>query len=60
MVPLNKRAEDREVIFAIPKAHLESNQTYQVRVKLQMLGKDPLVFFWEFRTGSQKEGLRFK
>lgn len=59
-VPLNKRMEIRDVIFAIPKEQLEPNKSYQVRVRLQMAAPDPLYFFWEFSTGSQREGLRLK
>jgi hypothetical protein len=58
--PLNKRVEVRDTIFCLPKAHLEANQSFQVRVRLQLGGNDPLWFIWEFTTGSQEEGLKFK
>jgi len=59
-VPLNKRMEVRDVVFAIPKAPLDPNEDYQVRVKLQIGGADPLWFIWEFKTGRQREGLRLR
>lgn len=59
-VPLNKKQDRREVLFVIPKQPLKSGKTYQARVKLQLGGQPPLVFVWEFSTGSKKEGLRLK
>jgi hypothetical protein len=59
-VPLNKKMDLRDVIFCLPKEPLESNKQYQVRVNLQLGGADPLVFVWEFTTGSQTRGLKFK
>lgn len=58
-VPLNKERDDRDVLFAIPKQPLDANTAYQVRCTVQV-GADPLVFFWEFTTGSQKDGLKLK
>ena len=57
-VPLLKRMEEREVIFGIPKAHLEFNKGYQVEVSMETkVGK--LLFIWEFATGTQTDGLKF-
>lgn len=60
-VPLNRRIEERETIFCIPKEKLDSGKTYQVRVEM-LFGSapEPLYFFWEFTTGGQKEGLKLK
>jgi hypothetical protein len=57
--PLLKRMEEKEVVFGIPKAHLQKNTTYQVEVRLVADGNDPLYFVWEFTTGTQDEGLKF-
>jgi hypothetical protein len=57
-IPLNKRMDLRDVVFCLPKEHLKPNETYQVRVMLQIGSNDPLWCIWEFTTGSQKEGLR--
>ena len=57
---LNRRVEEREVIFAIPKEPLETKQAYQVRVKLEIGGNEAMWFVWEFETGRQAEGLRLK
>lgn len=57
--PLLKRMEEKEVVFAIPKAHLEAKTTYQVEVRLVAQGNSPLCFIWEFTTGSQLNGLKF-
>ena len=60
-VPLNRRIEERETIFCIPKEKLEAGKQYQVRVALRFgSAPEPLYFFWEFTTGSQKEGLKLK
>ncbi|MBL9079671.1 MAG: hypothetical protein JNL08_19360 [Planctomycetes bacterium] len=59
-VPLNKKRDLRDVLFVVPKEALEANKHYQVRVLLQIGGADPLVFFWEFTTGSQARGLKLK
>lgn len=59
-VPLNKKRDQRDVLFLIPKEPLEPNKSYQVRAKLQIGGTDPLWMIWEFATGSQKEGLKLK
>lgn len=59
-VPLNRKVEIRDVVFAIPKTALEPNKHYQVQVRLQTGSNDPFWFFWEFSTGSQKEGLDLK
>jgi len=58
-VPLNKKQDRRDVIFCLPKEPLKKGKAYQVRVKLQFGGNDPLVFVWEFVTGSQAGQLRF-
>ena len=59
-VPLNKRMELRDVVFAIPKEHLSPNEDYQVRVKLHIEPYEPLWFIWEFKTGRQPYGLRLR
>lgn len=59
-IPLNRKVEIRDVVFAVPKTHLEPNKHYQVQVKLQMGSNDPFWFFWEFSTGAQAEGLKLK
>ena len=59
-IPLNRKVEIRDVVFALPKTHLEPNKHYQVQVKLQMGSNDPFWFFWEFSTGAQAEGLKLK
>ncbi|HEX5053133.1 MAG TPA: CAP domain-containing protein [Planctomycetota bacterium] len=58
-VPLNKRVEIRDTVFALPKEHLEANKRYQARVRFTYQNVD-LAFVWEFTTGSQKEGLKIK
>ena len=59
-VPLNKKLDLRDVIFCLPKEALDKNKTYQARVKLQIGGADPLVFVWEFTTGSAARDLTLK
>lgn len=59
-VPLNKRMEIRDTIFCIPKEVLDTQRSYQVRVKLLLGPQDPLCFIWEFTTGSQRENLKIK
>lgn len=59
-IPLNRKVEIRDVVFALPKEHLEPNKHYQVQVKLQTGTNDPFWFFWEFSTGNQPEGLKLK
>ncbi|MFK7741094.1 MAG: tetratricopeptide repeat protein [Planctomycetota bacterium] len=59
-VPLNKKRDQRDVLFAIPKDPLDRGKAYQARAYLQLGGADTLVFIWEFTTGSQKEGLKLK
>ncbi|MBL8755882.1 MAG: hypothetical protein JNK15_21475 [Planctomycetes bacterium] len=59
-IPLNRKVEIRDVVFGIPKDHLEPGKHYQVRVKLQLGQNDPFWFFWEFTCGTQGEGLRLK
>ncbi|HZN37431.1 MAG TPA: CAP domain-containing protein [Planctomycetota bacterium] len=60
-VPLNKKMDLRDVLFVLPKAHLEADKHYQVRAMLHLGGgPDPLWFFWEFTTGAQLEGLKLK
>ncbi|MCY2956506.1 MAG: hypothetical protein NT107_05655 [Planctomycetota bacterium] len=56
--PMLKRMEEREVVFAIPKAVLEAQKTYQVEVRIGGEGAG-LLFIWEFTTGAQAEGLKF-
>ena len=59
-VPLNKKRDLRDVVFALPKEPLKGGKTYQARVMMQLGGNPPLVFIWEFATGTQKEGLKLK
>ena len=59
-VPLNRKRDQRNVLFLIPKQPLKSGKTYQARALLQLGGADPLVFIWEFSTGRQKQGLKLK
>ena len=59
-VPLNKKMDLRDVLFLLPKTHLEPSKHYQVRALIHMGGMDPLWFFWEFTTGAQLEGLKVK
>ncbi|MBL8726774.1 MAG: hypothetical protein JNK49_22230 [Planctomycetes bacterium] len=59
-VPLNKKQDRRDVLFALPKEHLDPNKYYQVRVLLQLGGADPLYLFWEFTTGSGARDLKLK
>jgi hypothetical protein len=59
-VPLLKRMEVKNCVFGIPKAHLRPSTTYQVRVQLQIDNPQPIVFCWEFTTGTHKEGLKLK
>jgi hypothetical protein len=54
-VPLNKKQDRRDVLFLLPKQHLDPNKHYQVRVMLQLGGADPLYLFWEFTTGSGRD-----
>jgi hypothetical protein len=59
-VPLNKKRDQRDVLFLVPKEPLRSGKWYQVRAYVQFGGADPMVMIWEFGTGSQKEGLKLK
>ncbi len=59
-IPLNRKVEIRDVVFALPKERLEPGKHYQVQVKLQMGSNDPFYFIWEFGTGTQAEGLKLK
>jgi hypothetical protein len=59
-VPLNKRRDQRDVLFALPKKPLEPNKAYQVRCMLHIGSADPHVMIWEFTTGTQREGLKLK
>ena len=59
-VPLNRKRDQRDVLFAIPKQPLKPGKHYQVRAYLQLGGADMLVMVWEFDTGRQKEGLKFR
>ncbi|MEC7583488.1 MAG: CAP domain-containing protein, partial [Planctomycetota bacterium] len=56
-VPLLKRMEMRDVVFAIPKEPLRPKTTYQVEIMLHL--QKEFYFVWEFTTGSQMEGLKF-
>ena len=59
-VPLLKRMDLKDVIFVIPKEHLKTNTGYQAAVTLKLNGVEaPLIFLWEFKTGTQKNGLKF-
>ncbi|MCA8976542.1 MAG: hypothetical protein KDC98_17610 [Planctomycetes bacterium] len=57
-LPLNKKRDRRDVVFAIPKEPLKKGKTYQARVLLRLGGNDPLVFIWEFTTGSAARTLK--
>jgi hypothetical protein len=57
--PLNKKHDNRDVIFVVPKEPLEANTQYQVRTMLR-IGEAPFWFFWEFTTGTQARGLKVK
>jgi hypothetical protein len=59
-VPLNKKRDLRDVLFSVPKIPLKSGKQYQARAMLQIGGMSPLIFIWEFSTGSKKEGLKLK
>ena len=59
-VPLNKKLDLRDVIFCLPKEGLEKSKTYQARVKLQIGTNDPMVFVWEFSTGTSARDLTIK
>lgn len=59
-VPLNKKRDQRDVLFLVPKEPLKAGKQYQARAYLQLGGADMLVFCWEFSTGNQKEGLNLK
>ena len=59
-VPLNKKMDLRDVIFCLPKEPLDKGKAYQVRVTLQIQSADPLVFVWEFTTGSSSRELKLK
>jgi len=59
-VPLNRKRDLRDVLFAIPKEPLRAGKYYQARAYLQLGGADMLVMVWEFGTGRQKEGLKLK
>ncbi|MCA8965274.1 MAG: hypothetical protein H6838_11400 [Planctomycetes bacterium] len=59
-VPLNKKMDLRDVVFCLPKEALDKGKAYQVRVHLQIGTADPLVFVWEFTTGSSSRDLRIK
>jgi len=58
-VPLNRKRDARDAVFAIPKEPFKGGKSYQVRVKLN-LGADSFWFIWEFTCGRQKEGLKLK
>jgi len=59
-VPLNKKRDQRDVLFFVPKEPLKAGKTYQARALMQLGGADPLVMVWEFTCGRQKEGLKLK
>lgn len=56
--PLLKRMEIKDVVFAIPKEHLKTGTVYQAAVTLRGGENDEMVFSWEFKTGTQKDGLK--
>ncbi len=53
--PLNKRMEDRSVLFVIPKEHLKANTTYLAVATVKPIAPRPIE--WSFTTGSQGQGL---
>jgi len=59
-VPLNKKRDQRDVLFFIPKEPLKAGKTYQARATLGLTSGEPLVFIWEFTCGRQKQGLKLK
>ncbi len=59
-VPLNKKRDMRDVLFLLPKEHLEAGKHYQVRCVLQLGGADALHFFWEFTTSGSTHDLKLK
>ncbi|MCR9245597.1 MAG: hypothetical protein NXI31_11235 [bacterium] len=59
-VPLNKKRDIRNVLFALPKEPLKSGKAYQVRAYLQIGGMDMMAMIWEFQTGGKKQGLDLK
>lgn len=58
--PLNKKRDLRDVLFLVPKQPLKSGKQYQARATFRFSGNEPLIFIWEFTTGSRKEGLKLK
>jgi len=59
-VPLNKKRDQRDVLFLIPKEPLKPGKTYQARAYLDIGGMGSTVFIWEFSTGSKRQGLKLK
>ena len=59
-VPLNKKRDLRNALFAIPKEPLKAGKHYQARVQLRLGNNDPFQFIWEFTCGRQKMGLKLK
>jgi hypothetical protein len=54
--PMLKRMELKDVVFLIPKVHLEPNTCYGVVATLQTKnGEDTMA--WSFTTGDQRRGL---
>jgi hypothetical protein len=53
--PLLKRQERTDVVFLIPKQHLEPKTTYEVTVTLSVLAGDDSVK-WRFTTGTDRTG----
>ncbi len=58
-VPLNKKQDRRDVVFGLPKEPLKKGKAYQVHVMLHFGGNDPLIFVWEFVTGSHPGLMKF-
>ena len=58
-VPLNRKRDVRDAVFALPKKPFKGGKTYQARVKLN-LGADSFWFIWEFTCGRQRSGLKLK
>lgn len=56
-LPLNKKRDRRDVVFAIPKEPLRKGKAYQARVELRLTG-DPVVFVWEFVCGGGTRSLK--
>ena len=55
-VPLLKRMELKDVVFVIPKAHLEEGKRYAAIAKVEYQGGSE-EYAWDFFTGSRQHGL---